>query len=50
MFGGLDSIRSLSSGNLSDDRLPRVSRKLRRILLSTLDAVDLPTPVLEAIW
>ena len=29
MFGGLNSIRSLSSGNLSDDRLLRVSRKLR---------------------
>ena len=31
VFGGLNSIRSLSSGNLSDDRLLRVSRKLRRI-------------------
>ena len=29
MFGGLNSIRSLSSGNLSDDRLLRASRKLR---------------------
>ena len=29
MFGGLDSIKSLSSGNLSDDRLLRASRKLR---------------------
>ena len=29
MFGGLNSIRSLSSGNLSNDRLLRVSRKLR---------------------
>ena len=29
MFGGLNSIRSLSNGNLSDDRLLRASRKLR---------------------
>ena len=29
MLGGLDSIRSISSGNLSDGRLLRVSRKLR---------------------
>ena len=29
MFGGLNGIRSLSSGNLSDDRLLRASRKLR---------------------
>ena len=29
MFSGLNSIRSLSSRNLSDDRLLRASRKLR---------------------
>ena len=29
MFGGLNSIRNISSGNLSDDKLLRVSRKPR---------------------